>query len=85
MFSARLVITALATVFAVALAVPTTELETRVDPELIACTDINFGGICITIPLVTDDCIDLTGSLSVLEKRISSAIIPEGVVCTFFV
>ena len=84
MFSAHFVITALAAVFAVASAAPTIELETRASPQIEACTNINFGGTCVTIPFSSDSCIDLTGGLSILNEQISSAVIPEGFVCTFF-
>ncbi|KAJ6586009.1 hypothetical protein B0H19DRAFT_1250752 [Mycena capillaripes] len=38
----------------------------------------------VTVPVVSDACINLTGGLSFLNKEISQAIIPGGFVCTFF-
>ena len=84
MFSAHFVITTLAAVLAVASAVPTIELEARASSQIEACTDINFGGTCITIPISSDSCIDLTGGFSILNGQISSAVVPGGFVCTFF-
>ncbi|KIJ46861.1 hypothetical protein M422DRAFT_249604 [Sphaerobolus stellatus SS14] len=48
------------------------------------CTDANFGGSCVTIPVVSDQCIDFTGGLAFLNEAISSAVIPDGFVCFFF-
>ncbi|KAJ6470447.1 hypothetical protein C8R45DRAFT_424034 [Mycena sanguinolenta] len=39
---------------------------------------------CVTVPLVSDTCIDLTGGLSGLNKEISSAVVPHCFVCKFF-
>ncbi|KAJ7491387.1 hypothetical protein B0H11DRAFT_2228912 [Mycena galericulata] len=39
---------------------------------------------CVTVPVVSDTCVDLTGGLSFLNEEISAAIIPDGFVCTFF-
>jgi hypothetical protein len=48
------------------------------------CTDINFGGTCVTLPFVSDSCINLTGGLTTWNKAISSAIVPGGFICTFY-
>ncbi|KAJ7437992.1 hypothetical protein B0H11DRAFT_595873 [Mycena galericulata] len=39
---------------------------------------------CVTVPVVPDDCVDLTGGLSFLNGEISGAVVPDGFVCTFF-
>ncbi|KAJ7342549.1 hypothetical protein DFH08DRAFT_782950 [Mycena albidolilacea] len=43
------------------------------------------GGVgCVTISIVSDTCINLTGGLSFLNKAIVAATIPGGFICTFF-
>ncbi|KAJ7018463.1 hypothetical protein C8F04DRAFT_1139989 [Mycena alexandri] len=39
---------------------------------------------CVTLPVVSDSCINLTGGLSFLNKEISWAVVPGGFICTFF-
>ncbi|KJA28545.1 hypothetical protein HYPSUDRAFT_33970 [Hypholoma sublateritium FD-334 SS-4] len=39
---------------------------------------------CVSIPVGSDDCNDLDGGLVFLNKEITSAVIPGGLVCTFF-
>ncbi|KAJ7491351.1 hypothetical protein B0H11DRAFT_1719005 [Mycena galericulata] len=39
---------------------------------------------CVTVPVVSDSCVDLTGGLSFLDEEISGAVVPDGFVCTFF-
>ncbi|KAJ4469569.1 hypothetical protein J3R30DRAFT_3713787 [Lentinula aciculospora] len=39
---------------------------------------------CVTIPVVSDDCKDLTGGLSFLNKEISNVVVPAGFVCSFY-
>jgi hypothetical protein len=39
---------------------------------------------CAAVPLVSDTCVNLTGGLSFLNKKISIATVPGGSVCTFF-
>lgn len=46
------------------------------------CQAPNFQN-CITVPVNTDTCVDLTGGLSFLDKSISATVIPSGFVCTF--
>ena len=48
------------------------------------CTAVNLGGTCATLTAVPDQCVSLTGGLSILNKEISSAVIPGGFICTFF-
>ncbi|KAJ7797012.1 hypothetical protein B0H14DRAFT_3157710 [Mycena olivaceomarginata] len=45
------------------------------------------GGVgvgCAGVPTVSDTCINLTGGLSFLNKEISTAVVPGGMICTFF-
>ncbi|KAJ7625152.1 hypothetical protein B0H17DRAFT_963746 [Mycena rosella] len=46
------------------------------------CEDTDGG--CVTLPIVSDKCINLTGGLSFLNKAVSSAVVPGGFICTFF-
>ncbi|KAJ7110406.1 hypothetical protein C8R44DRAFT_742897 [Mycena epipterygia] len=39
---------------------------------------------CVTIPALSDDCINLIGGFTFLNKEISSAEVPRGIFCTFF-
>ncbi|KAJ3745277.1 hypothetical protein DFH05DRAFT_1459092 [Lentinula detonsa] len=39
---------------------------------------------CVTIPVVSDDCTDLTGGLSFLNKEITVVTVPGGFVCSFY-
>ncbi|THU76387.1 hypothetical protein K435DRAFT_688774, partial [Dendrothele bispora CBS 962.96] len=39
---------------------------------------------CVAIPVVSDECINFTGGLTILNKEISWAVIPDGFVCTLF-
>ncbi|KJA13001.1 hypothetical protein HYPSUDRAFT_195902 [Hypholoma sublateritium FD-334 SS-4] len=47
------------------------------------CTG-NPGTGCVSIPIGSDSCNNLDGGLVFLNKEISSAIVPGGIVCTFF-
>ena len=46
------------------------------------CSSVGTG--CVTIPVVSDDCVNLTGGLSFLNKEITTAAVPGGFICTFF-
>ncbi|KAJ6470427.1 hypothetical protein C8R45DRAFT_1015590 [Mycena sanguinolenta] len=39
---------------------------------------------CVTVPVVSEDCVNLTGGLSFLNKEITIAVVPNGFICTFF-
>ncbi|KJA28548.1 hypothetical protein HYPSUDRAFT_197397 [Hypholoma sublateritium FD-334 SS-4] len=39
---------------------------------------------CVDIPVGSDDCVNLNGGFVFLNKEISTAVIPDGLVCTFF-
>ncbi|KAJ7736604.1 hypothetical protein DFH07DRAFT_753475 [Mycena maculata] len=54
-------------------------------PEIEVCTgSINPSEGCVTIPVVSDSCVDFTGGFSFLNDELTSAIIPGGFICTFF-
>ncbi|KAK7435116.1 hypothetical protein VKT23_019809 [Stygiomarasmius scandens] len=68
-------------------AVEAVELGARAptaSPTVTLCTAVNFGGICIQLPIVSDSCTSFTGGLTILNKELSSAIIPGGFICTLF-
>ena len=48
------------------------------------CTSVDFEGTCVSIPVVSDECNNFTGGLSILNKETSSAQVPGGFICTFF-
>ncbi|KAJ6470445.1 hypothetical protein C8R45DRAFT_937359 [Mycena sanguinolenta] len=52
-------------------------------PSIEVCTS-SAAGRCATIAVVSAACVNLTGRLGWLNKNISTAIIPDGFVCTFF-
>ncbi|KAJ7691488.1 hypothetical protein B0H16DRAFT_1486755 [Mycena metata] len=83
MFNSKtLLATTLVAVLAFAAAAPATP-----SPEASVTIEI-CSGSCptggVTVPVVSDACINLTGGLSFLNKEISSAVVPGGFVCTFF-
>ncbi|KAF7328321.1 HET domain-containing protein [Mycena venus] len=51
-------------------------------PSIQVCTTAGTG--CVTLPVVSDDCVNLTGGLSFLDQEITTATIPGGLICTFF-
>ncbi|KAK7435113.1 hypothetical protein VKT23_019806 [Stygiomarasmius scandens] len=68
-------------------AVESVELGARApaaSPTITLCTAVNFGGTCIQLPVVSDSCTNFTGGLTVLNKELSSAVIPGGFICTLF-
>ncbi|KAK7435119.1 hypothetical protein VKT23_019812 [Stygiomarasmius scandens] len=65
----------------------TVQLDARATaaaPTITLCTSREFLGTCLSPSVVSDTCIDLTGGMTILNKELSSAIIPAGFVCTFF-
>ncbi|PPQ87406.1 hypothetical protein CVT25_008125 [Psilocybe cyanescens] len=60
--------------------VPTVENNV---PTVEVCTG-NVGTGCVTIPVVSDSCVNFTGGLSFLNKESSAVVVPGGFVCTFF-
>jgi hypothetical protein len=57
-------------------------LASAASPQVTFCTDVNFGGTCINLPVVSDTCVDFKGGLTVLYHQASSVIIPGGFICT---
>ncbi|KAJ7611216.1 hypothetical protein FB45DRAFT_1119815 [Roridomyces roridus] len=53
-------------------------------PMVTLCPDVNPYRGGVNVPVVSDACVNLVGGLTFLNKEISSAIIPGGLVCTFF-
>ncbi|KAF8981150.1 hypothetical protein BDQ17DRAFT_1263243, partial [Cyathus striatus] len=51
-------------------------------PTVEVCTgSINPQNGCVTIPVVSEQCVDFTGGLTFLDKQVSNAEIPDGFVC----
>ncbi|KAJ7758627.1 hypothetical protein B0H16DRAFT_640816 [Mycena metata] len=55
-----------------------------VSPTITVCTEVNPTGGCVTLPVVSDSCINLNGGFTFLNKDISGATLPSGIICTFF-
>ncbi|THU77762.1 hypothetical protein K435DRAFT_738219 [Dendrothele bispora CBS 962.96] len=53
-------------------------------PTMTLCTAVQFGGICLNLPVVSDSCTSFTGGLTTLNEEVSSAVIPAGFICTLF-
>ncbi|KAJ7678633.1 hypothetical protein B0H17DRAFT_944363, partial [Mycena rosella] len=52
--------------------------------NLTLCTNNNFVGVCLAIPIVPDGCQNFIGGFTIMNKELSSAVIPSGFICTFF-
>ncbi|KAJ7436412.1 hypothetical protein FB451DRAFT_1417460 [Mycena latifolia] len=82
MFNAKsllaLTLVALSSMTSAAPATPTPDASV----SIVVCTSVGTG--CVTLPVVSDSCLNLTGGLSFLNKEISTAQIPGGFICTFF-
>ncbi|KAJ7611198.1 hypothetical protein FB45DRAFT_941252 [Roridomyces roridus] len=63
---------------------PMQQRSAKATTTVTVCTDANAVSGCVGIPVVSDDCVNLTGGLSFLNQEISAAIVPGGFVCTFF-
>ncbi|KAJ7476001.1 hypothetical protein FB451DRAFT_1173932 [Mycena latifolia] len=88
MFSAKIILTALAFV-AVSSATPAVTAAVKptplAAPTITTCSgSLNPPNGCVTIPVVSDQCINFTGGLSFLNKEVSNAEVPARFVCTFF-
>ncbi|KAF7360619.1 hypothetical protein MVEN_00793600 [Mycena venus] len=85
MFNSKaLLASTLAAILAFAAAAPA-----KPSPDASVTVEVCSGSVnpangCANIPVVSDDCIDLTGGLSFLNKEISNAVVPGGFICTFF-
>ncbi|KAJ7101555.1 hypothetical protein B0H15DRAFT_796322 [Mycena belliarum] len=73
-----LAVVALATIVSAAPAKPVAD----VSASITACSGGGTG--CVTVPVVSDSCVNLTGGLSFLNKEISQFTVPGGFVCTLF-
>ncbi|KAJ7467885.1 hypothetical protein B0H11DRAFT_2284330 [Mycena galericulata] len=64
---------------------PIAYVQNRVaeDPSVLLCYSV-VPTLCVTTPVVSDDCVDMTGAFSFLNKEIAGAVIPNGFICTFF-
>ncbi|KAJ3873137.1 hypothetical protein F5051DRAFT_444530 [Lentinula edodes] len=52
---------------------------------IIACSgSLNPPNGCVTIPVVSDKCIILTGDLNFLNKNVSNVEVPDGFVCSLY-
>ncbi|KAJ7585986.1 hypothetical protein C8J56DRAFT_1049717 [Mycena floridula] len=88
MLSAKFILAAFSTFVAVSAAPGAEALGLRSE-QASATITVCSGSIspaqgCVTVPVVSDSCINLTGGLTFLNKEISSASVPAGFVCTFF-
>ncbi|KAJ7707492.1 hypothetical protein B0H17DRAFT_1032865 [Mycena rosella] len=89
MLSAKAILTALA-LAAVSTATPTAATAAVVPTPLTPATITVCSGEsgpptgCLTISVVSDSCVNLTGGLSFLNKEISWTQVPAGFVCTFY-
>ncbi|KAJ3859245.1 hypothetical protein EV359DRAFT_86638 [Lentinula novae-zelandiae] len=54
-----------------------------VPATITACSGLPSNG-CVTIPVVSDVCTDLTGGLNFLNQEISAVVVPDGFVCSFY-
>ncbi|KAJ7804298.1 hypothetical protein B0H14DRAFT_2383842 [Mycena olivaceomarginata] len=54
-----------------------------IEATVTVCSD-GVGVGCLLVPIVSDTCVNLTGGLSFLNKKISTATVANGFVCTFF-
>ncbi|KAF8868257.1 hypothetical protein CPB84DRAFT_1858232 [Gymnopilus junonius] len=57
--------------------------KNELSPDAKVCTG-NANNGCVTIPISADDCVNFTGGLGFLNKEVTTAVLPDGFVCTFF-
>ncbi|KAJ7122305.1 hypothetical protein C8R44DRAFT_876603 [Mycena epipterygia] len=70
-------------------AISTATAQARCHKDLNVTVEVCTGALnpptgCATIPALSDDCINLIGGFTFLNKEISSTEVPSGIVCTFF-
>ncbi|KAJ6529805.1 hypothetical protein B0H19DRAFT_1274193 [Mycena capillaripes] len=83
MFNSKALLTgALLALFSVASAAPAKPIADASVTITICSGGPSVG--CVTVPVVSDSCVNLTGGLSFLNKEITTAVIPGGFICTFF-
>lgn len=51
-------------------------------PTISLCTGY-VGTGCISVPVVSDTCVNFTGGLTFLNKEVTSVVVPGGFACTF--
>ncbi|KAJ7689415.1 hypothetical protein B0H17DRAFT_1066519 [Mycena rosella] len=83
MFYAKAILAALAFA-AVSTATPVVPAPLTPATITVCSGTINPPNGCLTVSVVSDSCINLTGGLSFLNKEISWAQVPNGFVCTFY-
>ncbi|KAJ7585982.1 hypothetical protein C8J56DRAFT_112857 [Mycena floridula] len=88
MLSAKFILAAFSTFVAVPAAPGAEALGVRSEqnvPTMTVCSgSINPRLGCVDIVVASDNCINLTGGLTFLNKEISSASVPAGFACTLF-
>ncbi|KAJ6522343.1 hypothetical protein DFH09DRAFT_1097231 [Mycena vulgaris] len=77
MWSSAYLFTVLATVLAVVSAAPA-DIGPDASENLTLCTNNNFVGACLAIPIVPDGCQSFIGGFTIMNKELSSAVIPDG-------
>ncbi|PFH51678.1 hypothetical protein AMATHDRAFT_2784 [Amanita thiersii Skay4041] len=83
--SSKLVLSSLTLLAGISAASVIMEREPTISPSIIICTgNLNTSNGCLTVPVVSAECINLTGGLSFANDELSTARIPGGLVCTFY-
>ncbi|KAJ6540511.1 hypothetical protein B0H19DRAFT_1313190 [Mycena capillaripes] len=83
MFNSKALLTsAVLALFSVASAAPAKPIADA-SPTITVCSG-GPGVGCVTVPVISASCINLTGGLSFLDKEITTAVVPGGFICTFF-
>ncbi|PFH51679.1 hypothetical protein AMATHDRAFT_2785 [Amanita thiersii Skay4041] len=83
--SFKLVLSALILLAGISAASVIVERKPTVSPSIIICTgSLSPPSGCLTVPVVSGECVNLTGGLSFANDELSTARIPGGFVCTFY-
>ncbi|KAJ3838763.1 hypothetical protein F5878DRAFT_709928 [Lentinula raphanica] len=81
MISTRII----AAVFAAFVGVQTVSAAALAPATINVCSGAGSPPVgCLTIPVVSDDCTNLVGGLSFLNKEVTVVEVPDGFVCTFY-
>ena len=83
MYFSTLFFTAFSTILAARLA-PAALAAPQAAAQITLCSAVNFQGTCIPVSVVADDCVNLDGGLTILNKELSSVKVPGGMICTLF-
>ncbi|KIM36025.1 hypothetical protein M413DRAFT_449467 [Hebeloma cylindrosporum] len=77
-------LTVIATASAV-VAIPVEQAKrgTEIAPTVQVCSGAVGASGCISIPVVSDACINFIGGHTFLNKEVSAVVVPGGFVCTF--